>query len=592
MDSDTELSCGFVFNKKPRMAKLYDWRYYTADRSFLVPTNISGTFTQYNVTSVSDTEEACELGNEHNPNKSLVATSNSTKVVCYYNAADSGDSWRFDYWADGTEEIFRETTEYDWYDLSSHLTIGTKDGRFYGYADHTFKASSIEKFKIDYIMNENEPVVDGKRKWEMWCWQGSLDSPEFIIKLDPWSTDVGDYEFYDTGDKTNNGTAAEWGQSLTDKGWTNPNPNGYLNMTYVGDGYVVGNTSFFYNASYEKESRQDASLGSAKNDVTCQAAYYDEGNDSIFASFVLYLGGTTKVYAGVHTTQNTTHYWFQDVGDTYHNYFPLVRSNGWHNFTMYVGSNFVDCFIEGVAYLNLSQTITIDKIEFQLQKNSSYWDEVLCWNGTPADRPTAPDNAPTISYVQFNQSSYSSDEDITASALVNDVDLDSLTVNFTWTNITHQLYVESFTNQADGTIVNATLGSANTTSHYTINVSVWVSDGTNTAEDHNSTVIYANEAEGDTAIDTGIASSTAASGTNSTEQQVVILNSTGGQTFGTFDRVLAYNNTRWLFLYQTGNENLTDQADIEPALYVWENVSLTAAEITDQVSGFINGTDT
>ncbi|MBS3164760.1 hypothetical protein J4439_04995, partial [Candidatus Woesearchaeota archaeon] len=105
----------------------------------------------------------------------------------------------------------------------------------------------------------------------------------------------------------------------------------------------------------------------------------------------------------------------------------------------------------------------------------------------------------------------------------------------------------------------------------------------------------ATEGDGDAAIDAGIAASTASSangGTNSTEQQAVVVSLDGTQTFNIYDRIAADGSQRWLFLYKTSGENRTNISSIPPALYVWENESLTSAAITAQVSGFINDTNT
>lgn len=86
--------------------------------------------------------------------------------------------------------------------------------------------------------------------------------------------------------------------------------------------------------------------------------------------------------------------------------------------------------------------------------------------------------------------------------------------------------------------------------------------------------------------------STASSGTTYTDKQMYIYYLNGTQKLGTFDKVQSEGNQRWLFNYNTTGENYTGMESILPAIYVWENTSLTAAQITAQVSAFINDTNT
>ena len=106
------------------------------------------------------------------------------------------------------------------------------------------------------------------------------------------------------------------------------------------------------------------------------------------------------------------------------------------------------------------------------------------------------------------------------------------------------------------------------------------------------TVTYgANETDSDDAIEQGINNSLV--GPNNpieTDQQIYLLNETGGHFLGTFDKSTVKNNQTWAFNYVTSSESFINMPSLFNILNVWENQSLTFDEIVSQVETFINNT--
>lgn len=208
-----------------------------------------------------------------------------------------------------------------------------------------------------------------------------------------YSASPNDYLFCDTGDTTNDSTAAIWGQDLLSHGWQTLN-SAYKKFIYVGDGHVKGNTSFFYNMSDGFRSRRHADIGVPRNNLTLQAMYYDTGEIPTSAYLVAYNGETTRVYVGVDSTDSEHYdeYWVQDVGNSeYIDYYVGKRTIGWHTFTIYVDTKGVETYIDGSLVKIINRTITADRILIGTDGgNSVYFDEAFIWEGKPNDRPSTP----------------------------------------------------------------------------------------------------------------------------------------------------------------------------------------------------------
>lgn len=413
------------------------------------------------------------------------------------------------------------------------------------------------------------------------------------------STDRSDYLWYELSDITFNGSVPKHGDGLAD---SKDDANRYYHRTHsawtIAAAYVSNSLKQQgWNFSILQPAGPTtgfslSQINTSKETTLLVTMAFDTAHLPATAGWAVnkYNPPTgEKFFFGVDTATSQTNYTYSISGGGKVITLPIANVtfeehmyhvNGTHG-NYYINGRFIVSHsnpqLENFSYYNTGQ-------------ENTWVSTIIAWDGSPSDRPGG--NIPTISYIKFNQSSYRSDEDVTVSALVLDNDTNNLTVNFTWTNITHQLYVKSFTDQVNGTIVNATLGSANTTSGDTINVSVRVSDGDTLVEGHNSTTITtATESEGRTAIESGISASTASSGTLYTGQQVYIRYLNGTQKLGTFDKVLVEGSQRWLFNYKTTGESYTNMNNIAPVIYVWENASLTNAQITAQVSAFINSTN-
>lgn len=100
---------------------------------------------------------------------------------------------------------------------------------------------------------------------------------------------------------------------------------------------------------------------------------------------------------------------------------------------------------------------------------------------------------------------------------------------------------------------------------------------------------YANGVLGDAAIHQGILNSLPLASIFN-ETQVYTRNTTGTQQLGRFDRIAISGNKRWAFNYITTGESFTNMLNLSTTLFVFEMVNLSAGEITDQVSRYINAT--
>ncbi len=101
----------------------------------------------------------------------------------------------------------------------------------------------------------------------------------------------------------------------------------------------------------------------------------------------------------------------------------------------------------------------------------------------------------------------------------------------------------------------------------------------------------ANETEGDNAIEVAINSSVP-SATKYKTRQVYVVNSTTSQQKGTVDYLVVQNSPqrRWLLNYITTGESYLNAQNLSGTVYVLEIADKTAAQITQEVSAFINST--
>lgn len=103
---------------------------------------------------------------------------------------------------------------------------------------------------------------------------------------------------------------------------------------------------------------------------------------------------------------------------------------------------------------------------------------------------------------------------------------------------------------------------------------------------------YANEEEGDNAIDLAISSSEiGVTATTYSSQQIAARNAVNSQFTGRFDKFVVNGNKRWAFSYiSTGESSISGSFNITPSLYVLQLENLTTQQITDQVGKLINTT--
>lgn len=75
-----------------------------------------------------------------------------------------------------------------------------------------------------------------------------------------------------------------------------------------------------------------------------------------------------------------------------------------------------------------------------------------------------------------------------------------------------------------------------------------------------------------------------------TDQQVYVGYINGSHMLGSFDKIARYRNQRWLLNYISTGESFTRMSSVEPVLFIWENQSLSNAQIESQVQSFVAAT--
>jgi len=73
-------------------------------------------------------------------------------------------------------------------------------------------------------------------------------------------------------------------------------------------------------------------------------------------------------------------------------------------------------------------------------------------------------------------------------------------------------------------------------------------------------------------------------------QQIYLVNNAGQHYTGRFDKATVKNNQTWALNYRLPSESLIGMPSLFKVLNVWENQSLTYAQVKLQVETFINGT--
>ena len=74
------------------------------------------------------------------------------------------------------------------------------------------------------------------------------------------------------------------------------------------------------------------------------------------------------------------------------------------------------------------------------------------------------------------------------------------------------------------------------------------------------------------------------------DQQVYLVRGNGTHELKRFDKLTDLANQSWAFNHVTSGEVFTGMKSLHAVFFPWENQSLTATEITSQVSTFINST--
>ncbi len=101
--------------------------------------------------------------------------------------------------------------------------------------------------------------------------------------------------------------------------------------------------------------------------------------------------------------------------------------------------------------------------------------------------------------------------------------------------------------------------------------------------------VPASESDGRQAIEDGINSAIPGSDIL-TSHQLYVVNKSGSQNKGLFDKMAIKNNQTWAFNYITSGESSTNIPSLLRTVNIWENQSLTKAQIRSQVETFINQT--
>lgn len=76
------------------------------------------------------------------------------------------------------------------------------------------------------------------------------------------------------------------------------------------------------------------------------------------------------------------------------------------------------------------------------------------------------------------------------------------------------------------------------------------------------------------------------------EQLAYVRNLSNNHTLGRFDWVVSSGSQRWLINYITTGESYVSAPNLTTAVYMLEIADKTSAQITDEISRFINSTRT
>jgi len=193
-------------------------------------------------------------------------------------------------------------------------------------------------------------------------------------------------------------------------------------------------------------------------------------------------------------------------------------------------------------------------------------------NNTPENNSVASTNPPTI------QANYTDNHvGVDTSTIILELDGDDVTASAT-INTTTTIYTPpSSLSDGQHTVVIQLGDLVGNLQNYTWNFNV--------------TGGGINESQARTAIEQGINNSVLNNQTPSTDQQIYISYINTTQMLATFDKVATEGNQTWAFNYISENESFSGMIGLyNNSLTIWENQSLTEAEITQQVQELINNT--
>ncbi|PJC45020.1 hypothetical protein CO038_00660 [Candidatus Pacearchaeota archaeon CG_4_9_14_0_2_um_filter_39_13] len=126
------------------------------------------------------------------------------------------------------------------------------------------------------------------------------------------------------------------------------------------------------------------------------------------------------------------------------------------------------------------------------------------------------------------------------------------------------------------------------------NASVWIGSRDNSNSSRRPVLIIkygANQTDANAAIEEGIDNSAlGVSQPVSSGKQVYLVNQSGDQTFGRFDKLTVLGNQTWALTYADTGESLINMPSLFQVLNVLEGQGLTYNQIRDQVALFINNT--
>lgn len=425
-------------------------------------------------------------------------------LICAYSFKDDPKYFQVSNWKDGsyTEEYIEETIttinysvinndtgkmEIVFEDVSSFENkVRRMNGFHWEPLPNSFdrqiislESGEIKSFKVDYIPADTDRVSarTGKRKWGITC-----NGDDFNLTLDPFSQDVADYLFFDTGDKNNFSVAGEDGGPVN---WSVP-------------GNVIYNTSADQKLGTTAIHRIAGGTQACidipdQNNITFQCAMFDDFDNASQSRYFTFGSGCASPAAaqyGIGVGASLTNYTHFSSGGVQTG---PGRSRGFHNFTIFFeDTTNIIYFLDGNEFDNEptrnGRGMGALETVFTL---GGFLDDCFVWKGNISQRPLAPiiNVPPTIESIVFNQSSYNTNEDIGIDVNISDDEGDSFTVNVTWENGITFLYSELRTDVIQGIIFNFTLGSANFSKNDVINVTVNASDGTDFNSSFNFTTI-------------------------------------------------------------------------------------------------------